>query len=85
MKFQFATHTQETINGKLCFDTKTEIRHEGINLHLEGFVNLQTTSKNVGLLETFSNTVKVNLKFISNNLKLKFNENYNFIYDLNQL
>lgn len=41
------------------FDSKAESRHEGITLTVEGFVNMQLSSKNVGIFEAFYNSVKV--------------------------
>lgn len=53
---------QEDLCGVVVFDCKTESRHEGITLTVEGFVNMQLSSKNVGIFEAFYNSVKVSCK-----------------------
>ena len=45
----------------IVFDSKTEARHEGITLTVEGTVNMQLSSKNVGIFEAFYNSVKVRM------------------------
>jgi hypothetical protein len=47
------------MQGLLLFQSKSEVRHEGISLHLEGIVNLQLSSKTFGVFEAFYNSVKV--------------------------
>lgn len=50
---------QETIGGVLVVSSNSEFKHDGISLMIEGCVNLQISSKNVGILEAFYNSVKV--------------------------
>lgn len=40
------------------FNCTTEAKHEGIQLTLEGIVNLQLSTKNVGVFDAFYNSVK---------------------------
>jgi len=39
--------------------SNSDVRHDGISLLAEGAVNLQLSSKNVGIFEAFYNSVKV--------------------------
>jgi hypothetical protein len=48
----------ENLAGVVIFDSKTETRHEGISLTVEGSVNMQLSSKNVGIFEAFYNSAK---------------------------
>lgn len=48
----------EDVTGRVIFDSKSESKHEGITLSVEGIVNMQMSSKNVGLLDAFYGTVK---------------------------
>lgn len=50
---------QETIAGVVVVSGAGEVRHEGLTLLAEGSVSLQLSSKSVGLLEAFSNNIKV--------------------------
>lgn len=43
----------------MVVETSGEFKHDGITLTMEGVVNLQLSSKNVGIFEAFYNTVKV--------------------------
>ncbi|XP_050528253.1 vacuolar protein sorting-associated protein 26C [Daktulosphaira vitifoliae] len=51
-------HEGETICGIISIKTPTEIKHEGISLSIEGFVDLQISSQNVGTFDAFYNSVK---------------------------
>ncbi|RWS20406.1 Down syndrome critical region protein 3-like protein, partial [Leptotrombidium deliense] len=48
----------DDLTGLIVFDCKTESRHEGITLSVEGIVNMQLSSKNVGIFEAFYNSAK---------------------------
>jgi len=48
----------EDVAGRILFESKNESKHEGITLSVEGTVNMQLSSKNVGLFEAFYNSVK---------------------------
>ncbi|RWS01546.1 Down syndrome critical region protein 3-like protein [Dinothrombium tinctorium] len=48
----------DDLTGVIVFDCKSESRHEGITLTVEGMVNMQLSSKNVGIFEAFYNSVK---------------------------
>jgi hypothetical protein len=48
----------EDVTGRVIFESKTESKHEGITLSVEGIVNMQMSSKNVGLLDAFYGSVK---------------------------
>ncbi len=49
------------MTGVIVFECKSESRHEGIVLSVEATVNMQLSSKNVGIFEAFYNSVKVRL------------------------
>ncbi|ENN71033.1 vacuolar protein sorting-associated protein 26C [Dendroctonus ponderosae] len=48
----------ETISGVMIISSSSDFKHDGICLTVEGCVNLQISSKNVGILEAFYNSVK---------------------------
>ncbi|CAG0915933.1 unnamed protein product [Notodromas monacha] len=51
-------HQGEVMTGLLVLSCKSDFRHEGITLFLDGTVNLQLSSKTFGLFEAFYNSVK---------------------------
>jgi len=51
--------SQDDLAGVIVFECKSEARHEGISLSVEGTVNMQLSSENVGIFEAFYNSVKV--------------------------
>jgi hypothetical protein len=60
----------DDLTGVVVFDCKSESRHEGITLSVEGLVNMQLSSKNVGIFEAFYNSVKP-VPLISYSLEMK--------------
>lgn len=48
----------ENLNGVIVISSNSDFKHDGITLSMEGCVNLQISSKNVGVLEAFYNSVK---------------------------
>lgn len=48
----------DLIKGNLLIDTKSDISHTGLSITLEGMVNMQLSSKSVGIFEAFYNSVK---------------------------
>ncbi|XP_071488424.1 vacuolar protein sorting-associated protein 26C-like [Diadema antillarum] len=48
----------EVLAGVIVIQTKTEFQHQGITLTADGSVNLQLSSKSVGLFEAFYNSIK---------------------------
>ncbi|XP_054160872.1 vacuolar protein sorting-associated protein 26C-like [Oppia nitens] len=48
----------DELSGVVVFECKSECRHEGIVLSVDGSVNMQLSSKNVGIFEAFYNSVK---------------------------
>lgn len=50
---------QETVAGVVMLSCKEAMQHHGISLSMEGIVNLQLSSKSVGVFEAFYNSVKV--------------------------
>lgn len=51
-------HEHETIRGVVLINSKTDLKHDGIVLQVEGVVNLQLSSKTVGIFEAFYQSVK---------------------------
>ena len=47
------------MSGIIIISCSSETRHEGINLSVDGIVNLELSSKSVGQYESFYNSVKV--------------------------
>lgn len=58
---------KDDLTGVVVFESKSESRHEGISITIEANVNMQLSSKNVGIFEAFYNSVKV---FVLNKFKL---------------
>lgn len=67
----FAFHICNIISGLLCQEvlagvvaivSKEAVQHQGITLTMEGIVNLQLSSKSVGVFEAFYNSVKVRVQ-----------------------
>ncbi|XP_058806369.1 vacuolar protein sorting-associated protein 26C isoform X2 [Phymastichus coffea] len=48
----------ETVTGLILLQTNSDLKHDGIFLTMEGAVNLQLSSKTVGIFEAFYNSVK---------------------------
>ncbi|XP_017275399.1 vacuolar protein sorting-associated protein 26C [Kryptolebias marmoratus] len=48
----------ETVSGVIVLSCKEATQHHGISLSMEGIVNLQLSSKSVGVFEAFYNSVK---------------------------
>lgn len=51
---------QEIVSGVLRVNSSSDIKHDGIFMEMDGTVNLQMSSKNVGIFDAFYNSVKVN-------------------------
>ncbi|XP_047349470.1 vacuolar protein sorting-associated protein 26C isoform X2 [Vespa velutina] len=51
-------HEGEVVTGLILLQTNSDLKHDGIFLTMEGSVNLQLSSKNVGIFEAFYNSVK---------------------------
>lgn len=54
---------QDDLTGVIVIDCKSESKYESIILSVDGTVNMQLSSKNVGIFEAFYNSVKVILMF----------------------
>ncbi|XP_018399431.1 PREDICTED: Down syndrome critical region protein 3 homolog isoform X3 [Cyphomyrmex costatus] len=48
----------EVVAGLIQLKTNSDVKHDGIFLTMEGSVNLQLSTKNVGIFEAFYNSVK---------------------------
>lgn len=73
---------QEVIAGVVAVDTAADLRHEGLTLIMEGSVNLQLSSKNTGIFDAFSNTIRVIITRIIR-FELFFFIQYRFTLDHN--
>ncbi|XP_061755050.1 vacuolar protein sorting-associated protein 26C-like [Nerophis ophidion] len=51
-------HAGESVAGVIVLSCKEAVQHHGIFLSMEGLVNLQLSSKSVGVFEAFYNSVK---------------------------
>lgn len=49
-------NNQEYVTGRLLVENKYELKHEGLFLSLEGFVDVSANFRNLNLLDTFSGT-----------------------------
>ncbi|XP_065161488.1 vacuolar protein sorting-associated protein 26C [Atheta coriaria] len=48
----------DNVTGFIVIQSNSDFKHDGITLIMEGSVNLQLSSKNVGIFEAFYNSVK---------------------------
>ncbi|XP_067647019.1 vacuolar protein sorting-associated protein 26C [Eurosta solidaginis] len=62
-------HEGELLKGSVHFNCPAEAKHDGIILTMEGVVNLQLSTKNVGLFDAFYNSVKP-ITLLNNTLEL---------------
>uniref|UniRef100_A0A8D3CWN5 Vacuolar protein sorting-associated protein 26C n=1 Tax=Scophthalmus maximus TaxID=52904 RepID=A0A8D3CWN5_SCOMX len=59
----------EAVAGVIVLACKEPLQHHGISLSMEGVVNLQLSSKSVGVFEAFYNSVKP-IQLISSNIEV---------------
>ncbi|XP_028656056.1 vacuolar protein sorting-associated protein 26C [Erpetoichthys calabaricus] len=62
-------HEGEVLSGVVVVNTKETVQHQGISLTMEGTVNLQLSSKSVGVFEAFYNSVKP-IQLINSNIEV---------------
>ncbi|XP_017053450.1 vacuolar protein sorting-associated protein 26C [Drosophila ficusphila] len=62
-------YENDMLLGCVQFQCSQETKHEGIMLYLEGIVNLQLSTKTVGLFDAFYNSVKP-INLLQNSLEL---------------
>ncbi|XP_048873594.1 vacuolar protein sorting-associated protein 26C isoform X1 [Brienomyrus brachyistius] len=62
-------HEGEALAGVVVIVSKEAVQHQGIALTMEGLVNLQLSSKSVGVFEAFYNSVKP-IQLISSNIEV---------------
>uniref|UniRef100_A0A665XAQ9 Vacuolar protein sorting-associated protein 26C n=1 Tax=Echeneis naucrates TaxID=173247 RepID=A0A665XAQ9_ECHNA len=63
------SHTVTVVAGVIVLVCKETLQHHGISLSMEGLVNLQLSSKSVGVFEAFYNSVKP-IQLISSNIEV---------------
>uniref|UniRef100_A0A8D2DFU0 Vacuolar protein sorting-associated protein 26C n=1 Tax=Sciurus vulgaris TaxID=55149 RepID=A0A8D2DFU0_SCIVU len=51
-------HAGEMLSGVVVISSKDSVQHQGVSLTMEGTVNLQLSTKSVGVFEAFYNSVK---------------------------
>ncbi|XP_042877123.1 vacuolar protein sorting-associated protein 26C-like [Penaeus japonicus] len=51
-------HEGDIVSGLLVLDSKSEVRHDGISLTMEGVISLQLSPKSAGLIESIVNSSK---------------------------
>uniref|UniRef100_A0A8B9HWE8 Vacuolar protein sorting-associated protein 26C n=1 Tax=Astyanax mexicanus TaxID=7994 RepID=A0A8B9HWE8_ASTMX len=62
-------HIYEVLAGVVVITSKEAVQHQGISLTMEGLVNLQLSSKSVGVFEAFYNSVKP-IQLINSNIEV---------------
>ncbi|XP_071184765.1 vacuolar protein sorting-associated protein 26C isoform X1 [Salvelinus alpinus] len=62
-------HEGEVLAGVVAIVSKEAVQHQGITLTMEGIVNLQLSSKSVGVFEAFYNSVKP-IQLITSNIEV---------------
>ncbi|KAJ3589266.1 hypothetical protein NHX12_010112 [Muraenolepis orangiensis] len=62
-------HEGEVLAGVVVLSSKEAVQHQGISLTMEGVVNLQLSSKSVGVFEAFYNSVKP-IQLITSNIEV---------------
>uniref|UniRef100_A0A674B5R2 VPS26 endosomal protein sorting factor C n=1 Tax=Salmo trutta TaxID=8032 RepID=A0A674B5R2_SALTR len=60
---------KEVLAGVVAIVSKEAVQHQGITLTMEGIVNLQLSSKSVGVFEAFYNSVKP-IQLITSNIEV---------------
>lgn len=59
-------HNGDTISGVVTVETPTDVKHEGVFMTIEGTVDLQISTQNVGAFDTLYNSIKpIQLMMIS--------------------
>jgi hypothetical protein len=53
----------EVVSGDVIITGSQLIQHSGVTLTLDGMVNINLSTKNVGVFEAFYNSTKVNILF----------------------
>lgn len=49
--------------GVVVVESRSEVKHEGLTLSLDGSATMQLSAKNVGIFEAFYSSVKVNSNY----------------------
>lgn len=62
-------HEGELLSGVVVISSRDALQHQGISLSMEGLVNLQLSSKSVGVFEAFYNSVKP-IQLVSSNIEV---------------
>ncbi|XP_056593080.1 vacuolar protein sorting-associated protein 26C isoform X2 [Triplophysa dalaica] len=62
-------HEGELLSGVVVISSRDALQHQGISLSMEGLVNLQLSSKSVGVFEAFYNSVKP-IQLVSSNFEV---------------
>ncbi|KAI7792958.1 vacuolar protein sorting-associated protein 26C isoform X1 [Triplophysa rosa] len=62
-------HEGELLSGVVVISSRDVLQHQGISLSMEGLVNLQLSSKSVGVFEAFYNSVKP-IQLVSSNIEV---------------
>lgn len=50
---------QETVSGMVVVESRSETRHDGITLTMDGVASIQLSPKSAGLIESIVNSSKV--------------------------
>lgn len=66
--FKFDRVIQDTLSGIICIESPTDVKHEGVLMTIEGTVDLQISTQNVGAFDAFYNSVKVYLLILFNRI-----------------
>ncbi|XP_064470449.1 vacuolar protein sorting-associated protein 26C-like [Ornithodoros turicata] len=51
-------HEGEDVVGVVVVDSRSEVKHEGITLHLDGTVTMQLSAKTIGIFDSFYSSAK---------------------------
>ncbi|KAA0704440.1 Down syndrome critical region protein 3 -like protein [Triplophysa tibetana] len=62
-------HEGELLSGVVLISSRDALQHQGVSLSMEGLVNLQLSSKSVGVFEAFYNSVKP-IQLVSSNIEV---------------
>ena len=83
LNFEFFFLNQESLIGVIVIDSKSDSKHEGISLSVDATVQMQLSTKNVGIFEAFYNSAKVYQK--SSCLLIKINSFFSLNYKANHI
>lgn len=73
---------QETVSGTVVVESRSETRHDGITLTMDGVASIQLSPKSAGLIESIVNSSKVkriDISSIESNTIIAHRKHFQFV------